>query len=259
MRFITVLYPTTATAWANKPDISIMENNDSGAGLIVLMDGSTHILCMTYSPGNKATIKEYALSAQAATIFKNNSGTITRLFLCNGDTISDSNGTRFLVQSPRRITMEAVYADPALKLFGETLQEVKIFGPGIAEDSVSVNGVTVPAKKIGDHILVGDYVDIDGQKEKETPPVIMFYPHHGSPATARIDCIPGQSGTLTLNVYTMQGRKIRHEEKQVSAGKRYSFAWYRTSSGGTATGTGCYILYLHGAGIHFVKKFTALY
>ena len=66
--------------------------------------------------------------SDAATILKGNSGTITTLFLCNGDTISDSNGSRFLIQSPRRITVEAVYADPALKLFGETLQERSSIG-----------------------------------------------------------------------------------------------------------------------------------
>jgi hypothetical protein len=256
IRFITVLFPTTATAWANKPDISIIENNDSGAGLMVLFDGSTHIHCITYNPGFKAGIKDYALSAQAATILKNSSGVVTKLFLCNGDTLSDSNGSRFLVQSPRRITVEAVYTDPALKLFGEKLQGMRIFGPGIAENSISVNGIKVPAKKSGDYIVVGEYLGINGQKGKVAPHVTVFNPARGFPLTARIDCIPGQSGRLILRIYSMQGRNVFHREKQVSAGKRYSFDWYRTPSGGITTVAGCYILSLQGAGIHFVKKLT---
>jgi hypothetical protein len=150
-RFINVLYPTTSSQWSNKPSINLLGNTDQGAGVRVSLDGNQdHIF--RYGTAEEITIGEYTLRGEVASILRDGSGTLKKIFLGNGNLLSDANGN--LVQSPDKKTFEAVYSGASLALHGNGLGGLTIYAPSVDVNQVTVNGQQTEAARNGDYITV---------------------------------------------------------------------------------------------------------
>jgi hypothetical protein len=152
-RFVVVLYPTDNANWSSKPNMSLLGNTDQAAGVRVELDGTQDHL-IRYGAEEQVTVGEYTLVGAVASVFKNSGGDLTRLFLGNGRRVSDGGGTRALIESQSAITVEAVYSGAALALYGDGLHGLKIYGPDVDVDRVTVNDQEAVATKIGDYIYV---------------------------------------------------------------------------------------------------------
>jgi hypothetical protein len=175
--FVVVLYPTDDANWSSKPNMSLLANTDQAAGVRVELDGTQDHL-IRYGAEEQVTVGEYALAGAVASVFKDSGGDLTRLFLGDGRTVSDGGGTRALIESQSAITVEAIYSGTALALYSDGLHGLKVYGPGVDADRVTVNDGEAVATKIGDYVYVFG----------ETTLVL-----HGAPANRTI--------YLTWNVY----------------------------------------------------------
>jgi hypothetical protein len=152
-RFVTLLYPTDEANWGSKPAMSLLGDTDQAAGVRVALDGTQDHLIRYGSEGSVA-IGGYALTGAVASVFKDSGGDLARLFLGNGRTVSDEGGTRVLIEAQSAITVEAVYSGTALALYGDGLHGLKIYGPDVDVDQVTVNDEAALATKIGDYVYV---------------------------------------------------------------------------------------------------------
>ncbi|MBN1887389.1 MAG: DUF4962 domain-containing protein [Thermoflexales bacterium] len=151
--FVTVLYPTNDARWSSKPAMSLLADTSQAAGVRVEMDGTQDHL-VKYGTAEDVTVGEYSLTGTVASISRATDGKLAGLFLGNGQMVSDGNGARVLIQSPGAITVEAVYSGTALALYGDDLHGLKIYGPEVDVDRVSVNDQQAIAAKIDDYIYV---------------------------------------------------------------------------------------------------------
>jgi hypothetical protein len=152
-RFITVLYPMESGDWSSKPAITLLGNTSQAAGVRVELGGTQDHL-IKYGATEQVTVGEYVLAGQVASVYKDSGGGLTRLFLGNGHTVSDSGGARELIRSQSAITVEVVYSGTALALYGEGLDGLKIYGPAVDVDQVTINDQEAIAVKIGDYVYV---------------------------------------------------------------------------------------------------------
>jgi hypothetical protein len=152
-RFVTLLYPTDEASWGSKPAVSLLGDTGQAVGVRIALDGTQDHL-IRYGTEESVTVGEYVLAGAVASAFKDSGGNLTRLFLGNGRTVSDSGGARVLIESQRAITVEAIYSGSALALYGEDLYGLKIYGPDVDVDRVTINDQEAVATKIGGYVYV---------------------------------------------------------------------------------------------------------
>jgi hypothetical protein len=133
--------------------MSLLANTDQAASVRVELDGTQDHL-IRYGVDEPVIVGEYALAGAVASVFKGSGGDLTGLFLGNGRRVSDEGGTRVLIEAQSAITVEAIYSGTALALYGDGLYDLKVYGPGVDVDRVTVNNGEAVATKIGDYVYV---------------------------------------------------------------------------------------------------------
>jgi hypothetical protein len=152
-RFVNVLFPTTSAEWNNKPATSLLGKTDQGAGIRVYLDGTQdHVI--KYGSANEISIDEYRLKGNMASVVKDSSSNLQKIFLVNGTGLSDTNGNRELAQSLNNKTFEAVFSGSTLSLYGNNLQGLKIYAPDVNSSEVTVNGEYVIISISGNYITI---------------------------------------------------------------------------------------------------------
>ncbi len=255
-QFITVLYPTTASSWSSKPDFMLFGHTEKAAGIRMVIVGGIVKHFINYSSDKRVAIGDYILSGKAASVEKGFPDNMNKLFLCNGDTLSDSSGARILLQSPRLVTVEAVYADPKLSLYGDSLQGVKIYGPGIDADQVTVNSIAVPATKEGNYIVVGDYVGIKDQLSAGQKTVVFRYLNNSTHPRIAVSFMPALPGEITCMVYAVNGKMIYKATQPSNTGRINTIVWNGGNQSGQRIGSGVYLFCITSRELNFKRMIT---
>ncbi|HEX2922802.1 MAG TPA: hypothetical protein VHS28_02095, partial [Chloroflexota bacterium] len=142
-RFVTVLYPTDEARWNGRPDISLLGNDERVSGVRVLQNGTRDHL-ITHGVQGEVSIGEYTFDGQVASVNRSADGSLQRVFLGGGSSLSD-NGV-VLVRAPAKIQVVQVdYQGAALAVYGDNLDGVSLYGPGVDVGQVTVNGTPVAA------------------------------------------------------------------------------------------------------------------
>jgi hypothetical protein len=152
--FATVLYPTTTSGWASKPAVESLGATEDGAGVRVHYNGIQDHLFRYGMIKGETVIGNYTIIADAASVAKDGSGNIEKMFIVNGTKLYESGVA--LAQSYDELTFEADYSGTQLNIYGDDITGLTIYAPGI--DSVRINGVVADAEK------TGDYMSISGPK-----------------------------------------------------------------------------------------------
>lgn len=139
-----------------EPEVTLLGNTIAGACLRIALDGTQdHIF--KYGEGTELSMGDYLLKGEQASIIRDKAGLLKKIFVANGQLLSDNHGTHILVETsyyPK--TFEAVYKDSALSLYGGNLSGLKIYAPGIDTGKITLNDLPIKAVKSGDFIIITD-------------------------------------------------------------------------------------------------------
>lgn len=155
VRFINVLYPANTSGWGNKPKITKLEEDSQGAGVRVNLNGTQdHIF--KYGTNTITSIDEYRLTGNAASVLKDGSGNLTKIFMAEGSLLSDTNGNRVLTQMSdgNNKTYEVVYNGTALLIYGDNLSGLKVYAPGVNASEIRLNDSPVTVTQTSSYITI---------------------------------------------------------------------------------------------------------
>jgi len=156
-RFVTVFYPTYATNWADRPEVSLLDNTAQGVLIRTKFKGAkagatqdTLVKCVA---ADGMSAGQYHMTGASAGATRDSQGALQQVFLTDGKSFADGNKT--LLESPKKaIAVEAKYAGPALALYStDDLKDLKVYAPGVGTDKVTVNGKPTVVTKQGDYLL----------------------------------------------------------------------------------------------------------
>ena len=152
-RFISVLYPTDTASWDRRPTIQLIANPPAGSGVRVELEGKQDHL-FRYAGQAPITLAHYTLEADVASVIRDTTGALRRLFLGNGTRLTERHGARPLLDvSMDGNAIEAVYQNAALSLSGTGVERLRIFAPGVQSDQVQLNGRSVPVTRQGAYLI----------------------------------------------------------------------------------------------------------
>jgi hypothetical protein len=136
-QFSMVLFPTQNSQWQNKPSIISLGSNNEGSGVRV------------------TSIGEYLIEGQVASLVKDPSGELSRLYLGQGKSLLDRQGKRELINLPNQTTIEARFVGDSLSLLGNNIESLKIHAPNTDSQKVTLNGNKITVTKNNGTILLG--------------------------------------------------------------------------------------------------------
>jgi hypothetical protein len=151
VQFVHILYPTTVLNWPAKPEILSLGIDQQAAGIRVLLNGTQdHII--NYGEQESVTRDAYTLNGTVASVLKDASGAVTSMFLCNGTSLSDQQGTRQLITTDVPATIDVAYSEPWVRVSGQILPgtTVTVYSPQF-QDAI-INGQHISAARIGEHL-----------------------------------------------------------------------------------------------------------
>jgi hypothetical protein len=153
-RFVTVLFPTSQGKWNQKPDVSLIGDNGQAIGVRVGLNGIQDHL-VNYSGAQTFVLGDYSYDGLTASVVKDPNGNLSRVFLAHGSHLSDSGGTRTLLQATATATsLEVDYAGPITRITGDSYQGARIYAPAADAGQVTVNGQPASASRDGDYIIL---------------------------------------------------------------------------------------------------------
>lgn len=151
VQFVHILYPTVVLDWSAKPEILSLGIDQQAAGIRVLLNGTQdHII--NYGEQNSIVRDTYALNGDVASVLKDASGAITAIFLGNGTTLADLQGTRQLIVTDTPATVDVTYDEPWVRISGQIPDgtTVTVYSPQFQD--ATVNGQYVDVTRLGEHI-----------------------------------------------------------------------------------------------------------
>jgi hypothetical protein len=152
VRFITVLYPTTSSAWESKPAMSVLANTSDGAGVRISLDGTQDFL-INYGSESQIIAGDYTLTGESAGIIKNGSSTMTSFYVVESTLLVDD--VTNILQSSSSISVEGVFSGASLALYSDdTLTGIIIYAPDTNTGNITLNGVSITATKNGNYITI---------------------------------------------------------------------------------------------------------
>ena len=176
-RFITVLFPSTASSWNSKPQITLLGESDSGAGVRV---GSGTDTIIRYDAG-PVSVGDYVLNGDAAVVRSDSSG----FMVVNSTSLLVAGESMF--QASENKTLEAKFSGSRLELFGTGLDNIGIRAPGVSE--VRINGIVTAFTAQGDYVTIGTItVNTCGAADTDNDNMI-------SPGEVMAQINPWRSGT----------------------------------------------------------------
>lgn len=220
MDFAFIVYPSTASAWAGRPEFTLA--NQTLSATEVHVSGSVafdHIIRHSGAPDSVA-IGEYVCIGKAASVGKNANGRTVDLFLAEGMMIADSGGNRVLLQSVNKISaVHAACTDTAITVYLDQkgAPNLRMYAPGAKPALMKVPGWTVTVA------AAGDYLVITGQAQSVRPSAVQGNPGAGAIAFVngckKVRFRPAKSGTLTARAYRLDGKCVwASAPKTVKAG-----------------------------------------
>jgi hypothetical protein len=93
MRFINVLYPTTQSSWANRPNLTLLADTGQAAAIRVQLNesGRSDDTVIRYDgAGGSITVGQYETDARVAVVERNSNGAVERLFVYGGTFLRDT-------------------------------------------------------------------------------------------------------------------------------------------------------------------------
>ncbi|MBN2583437.1 MAG: DUF4962 domain-containing protein [Planctomycetes bacterium] len=144
VRFVTVFFPTKSDDWDRRPQIELLADTEQVVGVRVALDGQQdHVVAL--GTAAEAAVGDYRLAGRAATVARDASGRLARVFMAQGTRLSDDSGRTAILQAAQPTTVEAVYGDGTLALTGEGLAGLRVRAPGVSPEHVTVNGKVMAA------------------------------------------------------------------------------------------------------------------
>jgi hypothetical protein len=166
--FATVLYPTTSSGWSSKPTVESLGITESGTGVRVHYNGVQDHLFRYGIIKSETAIGNYTMNADAASVAKDSSGNIEKIFVVNGTKLYE-NGVA-IAESYSGLTFEADYSDTVLNIYGDGSEEITgltIFAPDT--QTVTIDGKSANAEKTGDYMSIsGPKVSICGAADSDS-------------------------------------------------------------------------------------------
>jgi hypothetical protein len=155
--FAFVILPVATAQWTARPDFSLLGQTAS-ATAIRTTDGIVcdHIIRHA-GIADTAAIAGYKLNAKVASVKKTGVGRLCDLFIGNGLSLSDSNGSHPLFQSATAVdALHIAITDTAITVYlsQKGSVDLQFFAPGANPLLIKVPGWNVTAASIGDYIRI---------------------------------------------------------------------------------------------------------
>ncbi len=216
-RFITVLYPTDTANWGVKPDASSLGDTDEAAGVRVSLSGLQEDHLFRYGSQSEVAVGEYLFDAAVASVVKDSTGNLQRIFMGQGTEISDDSGSRLLLEARSEIIVEVDYNGTALDVHSDDANSLKVYAPGTDPRQVTFNGNPAPAFFIGDYLTVSRPV--------------QFVPKKRSSSGCTVGRARGGAATgwITLMVFFLTGIYILRRSQIESGHKTVIDLWQERS------------------------------
>ena len=155
VRFATVLFPTKADKWSDKPQITSLGDTGQVIGVRVALDGVQDHLIRYGNAGNDSRLGDYTLDGMIASVARSSDGKLQRVLLGQGRRLADGGGRRVLVQASEDVsTIEVEYRGSSLALSGKTASGLRIFAPGVDLKQITLNGQPVRVSQSGDYVEI---------------------------------------------------------------------------------------------------------
>lgn len=150
VRFIHLLYPTTAAQWNSKPTITLLENHSNWSALRVeAQDDSEKIDEILFNGGENGG-EVYTFDGKVAVI-SSAKQQLSKLYMVDGTKLTDIADNRILLQATQPVSeIEVMYTDQSLAISGLLNGTIRIFAPGV--QSVTLNGADQEFSRLGDLI-----------------------------------------------------------------------------------------------------------
>lgn len=166
IRFITVLYPTTDSGWADRPEITKIAETDSSAGVLVTgSDGSTDAVLCAYHGSGAESIGSNILDGLGGVVRRDADGSLLSVYVAEGSSLEEDGV--LLVEMPARTTsFEASYSGSSVVVSGEGIVGFTLFAPDAV--TLTVNGEPAEFDRDGDYLIY----PAEGADGAETPEVV---------------------------------------------------------------------------------------
>jgi len=172
-RFLMILFPTQSSAWSAKPEAALLGESEASVGVRVLQGQATADHLFNDGRASEATISDYRLVGRAASVVRSANGGLERLFLADGTRLADQGGSRVLLESDApQATIEVAFNGSRLEVAGSGIQGFTVFAPNSDPSLVTVNGLPVPATRVGQYLRV---LGSAGQVFADVPPSHWAY------------------------------------------------------------------------------------
>jgi hypothetical protein len=219
MNFASIVYPSRAPEWANRPDFSLTGQTPWATCIHVSGEPPYDHIVKHADAADTVSIGAYAFDARAASVGKRSDGRLRDLFLAEGSFIADSGGTRMLLKSGRKVgALHCALDDSAITLHLDQKEgaDISILAPGATQSMVRVPGWNVSVT------INGDYLRISGNA--------LVRRHSPGGFQSKNRFIPGQRGTsirlrppatgkMTVRVFCLDGKCVwRSGQRFVQAG-----------------------------------------
>ena len=209
MDFAFVVYPSTASAWAGKPEFTLASQTLSAT--VVHVSGSVafdHVIRHS-GAADTVAVGGYVCNGKAASIGKNTNGRIVDLFLTDGALISDSSGGRILLQSGGSVNgVHVALGDTAIMVYLDQKggPSLRIFAPGANPALVKVPGWSVTVTVDGDYLLINGPAPAVKQKivKRSLIADAIIFVNRGR--TIRV--LTTQSGTMIASAFRLDGKCV---------------------------------------------------
>ena len=148
-RFVHVLYPSNTSDWANRPIISLAEDNNSAIAVQVHARDGSHSdeILLTYgiapyvagSPLTSTSISTYRYDGSAAVITRGPNAELRKIFLHGATYLKDRVlGQRLVERLDPRSAIEITYDGNNIDIYGDVQAGLMIYAP--YAQSLTVNG-----------------------------------------------------------------------------------------------------------------------
>jgi hypothetical protein len=212
-RFITLLLPSTESSWNVKPITTLLSDDTLGSAVRVnYNDLADHVF--NYSKvSDSIKSGEYRLKGTTATLVTDKTGKLRRIFLGNGKSFYNTNGTKLLAESDKlKSTFEIEYKSATLNFFCDSIYHIRIYAPQTNADSVFCNGKKIAASKTDDYIYFNSIASaVQNLKDKEFE--IKIYPNPAQ-NLVNIEFSMPTTDHVSIVLYEISGRIVQNMENR---------------------------------------------
>lgn len=159
-RLINLLYPTTTSGWAARPNFSLVEDTGQAVAIRVELKGAgSHKddILLTYNKPLATAVGQYYYDGKVAVISRRPDNSLLRIFMYGGTRLNypATQGANTILVSNLNPdeAFEAQYTAQTVNVSGYIATRVRLYAPGVT--SLYVNGRTTTFTRDGAYILFG--------------------------------------------------------------------------------------------------------